>query len=390
MNKEFFQVVILGSTGSIGRQALEVAETFQEHCQVIGLAGGSNLALLEEQVKKWHPQKVAIGNEKLKEQIKNYPGFRDTEIVWGMAGLCHLAVLPKADLIIQALGGAVGILPTAASIRAGKRIGLANKETLVAAGDIIMPLAEECRADIIPVDSEHSAIFQCMQGEKNPLKALWLTASGGPFYKLNEEDLEKVCVEDALHHPRWDMGAKITIDSATMMNKGLEVIEAHHLFQMPYEDIKVLVHPESAVHSMIETADHALIAQMGAADMRLPIQYAFTWPERRKSLAQRLDLSDFGTLHFEKPDIQKFPALKMAYEAGKTGGTLPAAMNAANETAVAAFLKKRIGFRDIYRVTQAVADQHDVISHPDLEDILTADKETRIKTENYLKYELKK
>lgn len=384
LEKNPLKVVVLGSTGSIGRQALEVAAAFQERCQIIGLAGGKNLALLEQQVETWHPRWVAIGHENVKDQIKNYPGLQKTEILWGMEGLTTLAALPEADLILQALGGAVGIAPTVAAIRAGKRIGLANKETLVAAGDLVMPLAQEYHADIIPVDSEHSAIFQCLQGEKNPLKALWLTASGGPFYRLPEEELEKVRVEDALHHPRWQMGAKITIDSATLMNKGLEVIEAHHLFQMPYEDIQVLVHPESAIHSMIETADHALIAQLGVADMRLPIQYAFTWPQREASLAQRLDLAELGTLHFAKPDVQKFPALKMAYEVGKTGGTLPAVMNAANETAVAAFLQKKIGFRDIYRVTQAVTDQHTVHAHPNLEDILDVDAETRVKTEAYL------
>ncbi len=378
------KVVVLGATGSIGRQTLEVAEAFYPDCQVVGLAGGNNLDLLEKQVLKWRPRRVAIGNETLKDQIKNYPGLNQTEIFWGMEGICHLAAFEDADLIIQALGGAVGILPTVSAIRAGKRIGLANKETLVAAGDIVIPLAQKCQAQIIPVDSEHSAIFQCLQGEKSAVKALWLTASGGPFYQWTEADLEKVRVEDALRHPRWQMGAKITVDSATLMNKGLEVIEAHHLFGLPYDAIEVLIHPESAIHSMIETVDHALIAQLGTADMRLPIQYAFTWPARKKSLAKRLNLADIGSLHFVHPDMKKFPSLKMAYEVGKTGGTLPTVMNAANETAVAAFLDRKIGFREIYRITQTMTERHAEISHPTLEEILEIDRQTRIQTESYI------
>ncbi len=390
LDKQSLRVVVMGSTGSIGRQTLEVAEALPGGCRVIGLAGGKNLALLEQQAAQWQPGWVAIGDETVKDQIKNYPALSKTELLWGMEGLCQLAALPEADLIIQALGGAIGIQPTVAAIRAGKRIGLANKETLVAAGDIVIPLAAECGAAIIPVDSEHSAIFQCLQGEKTPLKNLWLTASGGPFYRLPEAELEQVTVEDALRHPRWTMGPKITVDSATLMNKGLEVIEAHHLFQMPYDRIQVLVHPESAIHSMIETVDHALIAQLGAADMRLPIQYAFTWPERAVSPAAPLDLAKLGTMHFVQPDVQKFPALAMAYEVGQTGGTLPAVMNAANETAVAAFLHRRIGFRDIYRVTRAVTDRHASITAPALETVLAADRQARLDTEAYLREILRK
>ncbi len=379
------KVVVLGSTGSIGRQTLEVIGHFGGAYQVVGLAGGKNLALLEEQVKAFRPQWVAIGEESAKERIRDYPALAKTELLFGMEGLCTLAALPEADLILQALGGAIGIQPTVAAIKAGKRIGLANKETLVAAGDIVMKLAAECGAKIIPVDSEHSAIFQCLQGEKTPLCRLWLTASGGPFYQLSEAELEKVRVEDALRHPRWQMGAKITVDSATLMNKGLEVIEAHHLFSMPYDAIRVLVHPESAIHSMIETVDHALIAQLGAADMRLPIQYAFTWPERAASLTASLDLAELGRLHFSAPDTRKFPALSMAYEVGKTGGTLPAVMNAANETAVAAFLEKKIGFQDIYRVTREVTDAHAAKLSPTLEEILEADRQARLDTAALLK-----
>jgi len=365
-------LVILGSTGSIGRQTLDIVDMHQERFQVLGLAAYDEVDLLVQQAEKYHPRYVALGDSSmylsLKERLQG-----KCQIVTGVEGMCQLAAMPQVDVVLVAVSGAVGILPTLEAIKYGKRIALANKETLVAAGDIVMEQVRRRGAEMIPVDSEHSAIFQCLLGERNHLKNIWLTASGGPFRNYDQAALQGVTVDMALKHPSWHMGPKITIDSATLMNKGLEVIEAHHLFGLDYDNIKVVIHPESVVHSMIELIDGSFIGHMGATDMRIPIQYALTYPERDVSPAKHLDFTALGAIHFAPPDAERFPALKMAYEAGRAGGTLPAVMNAANEVAVHSFLKNRIGFCQIQRLVQEVMSAHVPTYQPDLEEIFAAD-----------------
>lgn len=336
-------VVILGSTGSIGRQTLDVIDRYPDRFRVLGLAARNEADMLGEQAARYHPQMVALTDKDAYQEFKN-AASTPAEILFGLDGLCELAVLPEADIVVIALSGAVGIKPTLAAIDGGKRIALANKETLVAAGDIVMQAVAYKGVELIPVDSEHSAIFQCLAGEKKHLKNIWLTASGGPFRDFSQEQLEKVTVDMALKHPTWSMGPKITVDSASLMNKGLEVIEAHHLFGVDYDHIQVLVQRESVIHSMVELMDGAFIAHLGTADMRIPIQYALTYPERLHSPVPVLDFASQGRIHFEKPDYNRFPALELAYEAGKTGGTMPAVMNGANEVAVQAFLDGKIAF----------------------------------------------
>ncbi len=369
-------IVILGSTGSIGQQALEVIDWHKDSFKVVGLAAFNETEQLRAQTLKYKPQKIVLGDEnKYKEFVDQVPA--KTELLTGMSGLCELAAMPEADLVLVALSGAVGILPTLAAIEAEKIIALANKETLVAAGDIVMQQAAEKRIDLIPVDSEHSAIFQCLHGERNHLCKIWLTASGGPFRDFNKAEFANVTVDMALKHPKWNMGPKITIDSATLMNKGLEVIEAHHLFNTKYDDIKVVIHKDSIVHSLIELVDGAYLAHIGIPDMRIPIQYAFTYPLRAKTETNRLDLAAVGSLSFNAPDFERFPCLRLAYEAGRAGGTLPAVLNAANEIAVSAFLNFEIGFDIIPVLNEKVMLAHDVQNFPSLDVILSADKWAR-------------
>ena len=376
IEQKILKVVILGSTGSIGKQALEVVEKYPGRFKVVGLAANNNVSLLLEQIDRYRPDVVSVTDNKAFSKMKDAASSR-VKVLSGMEGLCELASMPEADCVLVSVSGAVGIKPTLAGIKAGKRIALANKETLVAAGDIVMQQVKEHGVLMIPVDSEHSAIFQCIAGEAKHLNNIWITASGGPFRDLNYEQLQGVTVEMALKHPNWAMGPKITIDSASLMNKGLEVIEAHHLFGVDYDQIQVVVQRESIIHSMVELVDGAFIAHLGVPDMRIPIQYALTYPERLDSPAKSLDFTGLRAIHFDLPDKRKFPALELAYSAGKIGGTMPAVLNAANEAAVNIFIKGKIAFTDIPVLVEKVMLKHDCIENPDLDDILEVDKWAR-------------
>ena len=377
------KLAILGSTGSIGRQALEVVKEFPDYFQVIALAAGSNLELLIEQTRIFKPRYVVIANPglypELKQRLSASPNEYSPELAisTGLEGLTEIAAMPEVDLVLVAVVGSVGIKPTLAAIRAGKRIALANKETLVAAGSIIMPASVAAGVDIIPVDSEHSAIFQCIAGRPHSeITKLLITASGGPFRTYHRRELESVTLEDALRHPNWRMGGKITIDSATMVNKGLEIIEAHWLFNMPFDRIEAVAHPESIVHSMIQLADGSWIGQLGLCDMRLPIQLGLTFPDRFPHSFPVLDFSKKIALHFEPVNPELLPAITLAYEAGRQGGSLPAAMNAANEIAVHAFLEGKIRFTDILRMVSKVMGRHQnqgFKTAPTLDEILAVD-----------------
>ena len=371
-------LVLLGSTGSIGVQALEVAQG--AGYRVAALAAGSRVEPFEEQIRRYRPAAAAMFDEKaaadLKVRVRDLP----VRITAGMEGLCELAALPEADMVLNAVVGMVGLLPTLAAVRAGHDVALANKETLVAGGALVMDAVARRGVKLLPVDSEHSAIFQCLQGRpprERALKRLILTASGGPFFGKSAAELERVTVQDALRHPNWSMGAKITIDSATMMNKGLELIEARWLFDVDPKDIDIVVHRESVVHSLIEYTDHSVIAQLGVPDMRIPIQYALTWPERCESAAERLDLTALSGLHFMKPELEKLPCLALAMDCARRGGTAPAVLSAANEAAVALFLARRLGYNEIYDCVAAALGSIDFIAEPSLEDILAADAEAR-------------
>lgn len=373
------KIAIVGSTGSIGTQTLDVIANHPEHFRVEALAAGSNIKLLLEQVKRFGARKVSVATKELAEEIKpDLPA--GTEVYFGDEGLIEVAAGNDADTVIAAVMGSVGLRSTLAAISRGKQIGLANKETLVTAGHLVTELARAKGVSILPVDSEHSAIFQCLNGEKAAdVEQITLTASGGSFRDLTREQLAGVTVEDALKHPNWSMGAKITIDSATMVNKGLEVIEAHWLFDMPYERIQVLLHPESIIHSYVEFVDSSIIAQLGNPDMRVPIQYALTYPDRIPSPAKRLSLAEIGRLHFREMDYGRFPCLRLAFECGKIGGTAPAVYNAANEIAVSRFLNKEISFLHIETVIEKVLEQHQVQAKPQLEEIEAADAWARAK-----------
>ena len=365
-------IAILGSTGSIGTQTLEVVRAYPEDLHVVALAAGSNVTLMEQQVREFHPQLVAMGSEEtakdLKERIADLSGIT---VVAGMEGLIEVAVIPKSEMLVTAIVGMIGIRPTVAAIQAGKHIALANKETLVTAGHMIMPMAKEYGVKILPVDSEHSAIFQSLQGnEHNKVSRILLTASGGPFRGKTREELKHVTVKDALKHPNWSMGQKITIDSATLVNKGLEVMEAKWLFGVSYDQVEVVVQPQSVIHSMVEYEDGAVMAQLGTPDMKLPIQYALFYPDRRFLKGDRLDFKTLKSITLEEPDMETFEGLKLAYEVGKEGGSLPTVFNAANEYAVARFLKGEIAFLEIYEMIKSCLAAHTKIEHPDLEDIL--------------------
>lgn len=370
------KIAILGSTGSIGTQTLEVVRENGD-IEVISLAAGSNTELLEQQVREFHPQVVCAYEEEKAREFRERLKDVAVRIVTGMDGLIETACVPEAEIVVTAVVGMIGIRPTIAAIEAGKDIALANKETLVTAGHLIIPLAREKGIRILPVDSEHSAIFQSLQGNAgNRIQKILLTASGGPFRGKREEDLLNVKVEDALKHPNWSMGRKITIDSSTMVNKGLEVIEAKWLFDVEIDDIQVVVQPQSVIHSMVEYEDGSVIAQLGTPDMKLPIQYALYYPQRRYLPGDRLDFWSLTHLDFEKPDMDTFYGLSLAYEAGRTGGSLPTVFNAANELAVAMFLNREITYLEIVEIIEDCMRAHQNIKSPSLEQILTAEQET--------------
>jgi len=370
-------VSILGSTGSIGRQSLDIISRLP--IRVAALTAGSSVDLMASQCRQFLPELAVMATEEAAMALKEKISDLAIRVSWGEKGLIEAATLEDADCVITAVVGMVGLKPTLAAIGAKKRIGLANKETLVCAGELVMAAAEENGVEIIPVDSEHSAIFQCLMGNNSSreIKRLILTCSGGPFYEKTPEELKNVTKADALKHPNWKMGAKITIDCATLMNKGLEVIEAMRLYRMPIEKVDVLVHRQSIVHSMVEFVDGAVMAQLGAPDMRLPIQLALTYPERLDCPVDGLDLTTCGPLTFVKPDMEKFPCLALAYQCGKMGGTACPAMNGANEEAVAMYLRDEIGFYDIYRLVSAAVEAVPFIQNPTLEQILEADRLAR-------------
>lgn len=368
-------IAVLGSTGSIGTQTLEIVRA-NDDLNVVSLAAGSNIEMLEKQIREFKPQVVCVYNEKKAEELKIKVSDTDVKIVTGMDGLIEIAVIKTADIVLTAVVGMIGIRPTIAAIKAGKDIALANKETLVTAGHIIMPLAKEYGIRILPVDSEHSAIFQSLQGnKKSQLSKILLTASGGPFRNTPKEDLKNVTVKDALKHPNWSMGRKITIDSATMVNKGLEVIEAKWLFDVDIDNIEVVVQPQSLIHSMVEYVDGGIMAQLGTPDMKLPIQYALFYPDRRTLDGKRVNFFDIANITFFKPDRDKFKGFDLAFRAGKTGGSLPTIYNAANELAVSKFLNEEIRFLDIPELIEAAMNNHKVIDNPSLEQILESEKE---------------
>ena len=369
------KIAILGSTGSIGAQTLDVVREHSDELQVVALAAGSNKERLKEQIKEFHPKLVSLSDEKKAQELKEELAGEQVEVVCGMEGLIEVAGADSADVVVTAVVGMMGILPTMEAIKKGKDIALANKETLVTAGHLIIPMAKEYGVSILPVDSEHSAIFQSLQGEpKAALDKILLTASGGPFRGKSAEFLETVTLEDALNHPNWSMGPKITIDSSTMVNKGLEVMEAKWLFGVDYSQIEVVIQPQSIIHSMVQYVDGAIIAQLGTTDMRVPIEYALFYPERRSLSGDRLDFSKLSQITFEKPDYKVFRGLSLAIEAGKTGGTMPTVFNAANERAVAKFLKGEIKYTDIVRSIEKCMDAHKVSAHPDLEEILATEQ----------------
>lgn len=368
------KIAVLGSTGSIGTQTLSVIEEHQDF-EVVALACGSNIELLEKQMRRWKPKLVAVWEEKAAAQLKLSTADLNIPVVCGMEGLMEIAVFP-ADILVTAIVGMVGIRPSIAAISAGKDIALANKETLVTAGHLIMPLAKERGISILPVDSEHSAIFQCLQGNKgNRIKKLYLTASGGPFRGKTREELLSVQVEDALKHPNWSMGRKITIDSSTLVNKGLEVMEARWLFDVKLDQIEVLVHPQSVIHSAVEYEDGAVIAQLGTPDMRLPIQYALYYPKRRSLSGERLNFFTQGALTFERPDMETFRGLPLAFTAMQRGGNIPTAYNAANERAVAMFLDHKISYMEIPEIIEAAMEECRFIEYPDVDEILATEQE---------------
>ena len=370
------RIAVLGSTGSIGRQSLDVIDACG--MSVAALTANSSVERMEEQARQFKPELVALVDEKAADDLRVRLADTNVKVAGGMSGLLEAAAIPSADTVITSVVGMVGLRPTLAAIREGKRIALANKETLVCAGELVLEEARDYGAQILPVDSEHSALFQSLEGnDPKEVKRLILTCSGGPFYGKKAEELEHVTREDALRHPNWSMGAKITVDSATLMNKGLEFIEAMHLYHMPPEKISVLIHRESIIHSLVEYCDNAMIAQLGSPDMRLPIQYALTWPRRIPGPAAPLDLWGCGGLTFGTPDTETFRCLALAYEAARAGGTAGAILNGANEAAVAQFLAGKIGFLDIARRVERAMERVAVVQEPGLEDILNADQEAR-------------
>lgn len=369
------KIAILGSTGSIGTQTLEVVRENGD-LQVVGLAAGNNISLLEQQIREFRPRLVAVWSEDKAKELRDKVKDIDVNIVSGMDGLIEVSIIPESEILVTAIVGMIGIRPTIEAIKAGKDIALANKETLVTAGHIIMTLAKEHQVAILPVDSEHSAIFQSLQGNpKGALHKILLTASGGPFRGRKREELAHIQVEDALKHPNWEMGRKITIDSSTLVNKGLEVIEAKWLFDVEIEQIEVVVHPQSIIHSMVEYVDGAIIAELGTPDMKLPIQYALYYPQRRFLPGDRVDFAALSQLTFEKPDLETFYGLRLAMEAGKVGGSLPTVFNAANERAVSKFLNREIKYLQIPEIIEVCMRNHKNIVSPTVEQILQTEQE---------------
>lgn len=369
------KIAVLGSTGSIGTQTLDIVSKNRD-LQVVGLAAGSNITLLEEQIRTFHPLLAAVGDEEKAKELRERVRDTGCRVAGGMEGLLELAAMEESEILVTAIVGMIGIRPTIEGIKAGKDIALANKETLVTAGHIIMPLAKEYSVRILPVDSEHSAIFQSLNGEDaRTISKLLITASGGPFRGRKTEELADIRVEDALKHPNWAMGQKITIDSATLVNKGLEVMEAKWLFGVDLDRIQVVVQPQSVIHSMVEFIDGSIIAQLGTPDMRLPIQYALYGGERKFLDGARLDFAKLGSITFEDPDMETFRGLPLAMEASRRGGSMPTVFNAANEKAVALFLQRKIGFLDIYRIIEDAMKEHTVIPDPKVEEILQTEQE---------------
>lgn len=367
------KITIIGSTGSIGTQALEVIEKISDEFEIIGLAAGSNVDLLNKQIEKFHPKTVCLGK---KAEIAD----KSVKVLYGDEGLEELCSNKENDIVLVAVSGKIGLRPTISAIKNGINIALANKETLVMAGDIVTKLAKEYNVKILPVDSEHSAIHQCIK-DISQVSKLIITASGGPFLHKTVEDMKNATVEQTLKHPRWNMGRKITVDSATLMNKGLEVIEAHHLFGFDYDNIEVVVHPQSIVHSAVEYADGSVIAQLGLPSMHIPIQYAITYPNRIEGIKSKsFSFAEIAHLDFEKPDFEKFPTVKLAYQAGKEGGSATICLNAANEEAVFAFLDNKIKLFDIYAITEKMYNAHNIVKNPSLDEIFAIDEEIRIKT----------
>lgn len=374
--KEMKTIAVLGSTGSIGTQTLEVARANGD-LKIAALAAGRNVKLLERQIREFSPRVVAVWEEEAARELKTAISDLDVKIVTGMDGLIEISTLPEVEVLVTAIVGMIGIRPTVEAIKAGKDIALANKETLVTAGHIIMPLAKKHGVKILPVDSEHSAIFQSLNGKQHgQIDKLLITASGGPFRGRKRADLEQVKVEDALKHPNWAMGQKITIDSATLVNKGLEVMEAKWLFQVDLDQIEVVVQPQSVIHSMVQFVDGAVLAQLGTPDMKLPIQYALYYPERRYLAGERLDFAKLRQITFEKPDMETFLGLPLALKASREGGSMPTVFNAANERAVSKFLHREIGFTDIYQIIIESMEQHKSIQQPTIEEILDTEKAT--------------
>jgi len=375
------QLAILGSTGSIGLNTLKVVDHNPRRFRVKALSANNNFQLLEEQIKKYKPTHVAVGKEGL-DHFKSR-GIKGVKF-YPVENCCQLASLKEVDVVVLAMCGTGALKPFLEALRAGKTVAPANKEALVIAGDLIMNEARKFKARIIPIDSEQSAIFQCLEGQDSKPSFVHLTASGGPLREVRAKDFKRMTPQDILTHPRWKMGPKITVDSATLMNKGFEVIEAKHLFGLNFDQIKVLVHPEAIIHSMVEFADGSLLAQLGVTDMRLPIQYALTYPERLPTGIKALDLAALGLLSFQKPDFKKFPSLDLAYEVGRQAGTLPAVLNAADEEAVGAFLNGKIGFLSIYKIVEKVVLRHAIIKIPSLEGILEADKWARLEAKKLI------
>lgn len=370
------KIAILGSTGSIGTQTLEVVRENGD-IEVLGLAAGNNIQLLEAQIREFHPRLAAVWSEEKAQELRTRVSDMNTRIVSGMGGLIEVSTISEMEILVTAIVGMIGIRPTIEAIKAGKDIALANKETLVTAGHIIMPLAAEKHVSILPVDSEHSAIFQSLQGnDHKAIHKILLTASGGPFRGKKQEDLLEIKVEDALKHPNWSMGQKITIDSSTMVNKGLEVIEAKWLFHVDVDQVQVVVQPQSIIHSMVEYVDGAIMAELGTPDMKLPIQYALYYPDRRYLPGERVDFWNLGKLDFEKPDMDTFYGLQLAYEAGRKGGSLPTVFNAANELAVSQFLKREIKYLEIIEIIEDCMRAHKNIENPTLEQILDTEAAT--------------
>lgn len=372
------RISILGSTGSIGKQALEVVDCLQEKFEIVGLAAGSNLEEFKKQIIKYNPEFISVKTQELAQELKK--DIKNKEILWGNDGLVEIAKNTQNDIVLSAVTGLNGLFPVLAAIDNGIDVALANKETLVAAGNIVMKKAKEKNVKILPVDSEHSAIFQCLASrEFSNAKKLIITGSGGPFRNKSLEEIKNATLEETLAHPNWSMGDKITVDSATLMNKGLEVIEAHWLFGVDYKNIEVVIHPQSIVHSAVEFLDGSVIAQMGLPSMHIPIQYALTYPKTFEGIKTgTMDFAQIGRLEFEKPDLEKFPCLNLAYEAGIKGGTYPTVLNASNEETVYAFLRGEIKLTEIYSIVYKALEQHNCIQNPELDDIIEADKEARI------------